>query len=375
MSLSSLPLLEPDRSNRVADDAAAAALGKVLFFDTRLSANGAISCASCHQPARQFQDGLPVGKGMSLGNRRTMPIEGAAHFPFLFWDGRKDSLWSQALGPLENPAEHGADRTMVVRLTLAAYKEEYEALFGPAPDLNGAPDHAMPNGEADLVLAWRAMSPKLRQDIDRAYANIGKSIAAFERTLGPKPTRFDAFADALGQGKSDVAQSILTPTERAGLKLFVGKANCVSCHNGPLLTDNAFHNLGLPGATPASDAGRSAAVVTLKADPFNCLGEFSDAGPGDCSELRFTETNSPDLVGGFRSPSLRGVALRAPYMHAGQLATLRDVLAHYSKAPTASFGTSELKPLGLTQEEVAAIESFLKTLDPSETPSGGVEGR
>lgn len=139
-----------------------------------------------------------------------MPIEGAAYFPFLFWDGRKDSMWSQALGPLENPAEHGADRTMVVRLTLAAYKKEYEALFGPAPDISRAPDHAMPNGEGDLGLAWRAMSPKLRQDIDWAYANIGKSIAAFERTLGPKPTRFDAFADALGQGKSDVAQSILT---------------------------------------------------------------------------------------------------------------------------------------------------------------------
>ncbi len=375
MSLSSLASLEPDPTNRVSDSEAAAALGQALFFDARLSANGAISCASCHQPGRQFQDGLPVGKGMSLGNRRTMPIEGAAYFPFLFWDGRKDSLWSQALGPLENPAEHGADRTMVVRLTLAAYKEQYEALFGPAPDISGAPDHAMPSGEVDLALAWNAMSPKLRQDIDRAYTNIGKSIAAFERTLGPKPTRFDAFADALGQGKIDVSQSILTPAERAGLKLFVGKANCVSCHNGPLLTDNAFHNLGLPGATPASDAGRSAAVATLQADPFNCLGEFSDAGPGDCSELRFMETDSPDLVGGFRSPSLRGVALRPPYMHAGQFATLGDVLAHYSKAPAASFGTTELKPLGLTQEEVAAIESFLKTLDPAETPSSGAEGR
>ena len=359
----------------MSDSAAAAALGKALFFDTRLSANGAISCASCHHPDRQFQDGLPVGKGMSLGNRRTMPIEGAVYIPFLFWDGRKDSLWSQALGPLENPAEHGADRSMVVRLTLAAYKEEYEALFGPAPDLSGAPDHAMPNGKGDLALAWTAMSPKLQQDIDRAYANIGKSIAAFERTLGPKPTRFDAFADALRQGKSDVAQSILTPTERAGLKLFVGKATCVSCHNGPLLTDNAFHNLGLPGATPDSDAGRSAAVAILKADPFNCLGEFSDAGPGDCSELRFMETNSLDLVGGFRSPSLRGVALRAPYMHAGQFATLSHVIAHYSKAPEAGFGTSELKPLGLTQEEVAAIESFLQTLDPAETTSGEATGQ
>src|SRR5690606_16114708 len=103
MSLSSLASLEPDPTNRVSDSEAAVALGQARYFAARVSANGTISCASCDQAGRQFQDGLPVGKGMSLGSRRTMPIEGAAYFPFLFWDGRKDSLWSQALGPLENP--------------------------------------------------------------------------------------------------------------------------------------------------------------------------------------------------------------------------------------------------------------------------------
>lgn len=143
LSLASLPVLRPDPSNRVSDDPAAAALGKALFFDTRLSANGSISCASCHEPDRQFQDDLPVGHGMADGTRRTMPIAGSAYYPFLFWDGRKDSQWSQALGPLENPVEHGADRTMVVRLVTSAYKTQYEELFGAVPSMEGLPDHAM----------------------------------------------------------------------------------------------------------------------------------------------------------------------------------------------------------------------------------------
>jgi cytochrome c peroxidase len=365
LSLTSLPPLGPDPSNRVADDPAAATLGKALFSDTRLSANGAISCATCHKPNRQFQDDLPVGHGMAEGTRRTMPIAGSAYFPFLFWDGRKDSQWSQALGPLENPAEHGADRTMVVRLVAAAYRPQYEALFGPLPDVAGLPDHAMPDGPAEATAAWASIPAEQQTQINLAYANIGKAIAAFERTIGPQPTRFDAYAAALAAGRQADADALLDERERAGLKLFIGQANCVTCHNGPLFTDNAFHNLALPRTSAASDAGRSASVATVKADPFNCLGPFSDARPQACSELKFMETASADLVGAFRSPSLRGVALRPPYMHAGQFATLHDVLAHYNQAPAASFGKSELKPLHLSDQQLADIEAFLRTLDPA----------
>jgi cytochrome c peroxidase len=363
LSLASLAPLKPDPSNRVSDDPAAAALGKALFFDTRLSANGEISCASCHKPGRQFQDDLPVGEGMGKGNRRTMPIAGTAYFPFLFWDGRKDSQWSQALGPLENPLEHGADRTMVVRLVSAAYKTEYEALFGAMPDLAGLPQHAMPGDDAAMAAAWDAIAPERQRQINGAYANIGKAIAAFERTVTPKPTRFDAFADALSDGDTAQAESLFSESERAGLKLFIGQGNCVSCHNGALLTDSAFHNLGLPGADADKDAGRMAVVAGLKDDPFNCLGPYSDANPPACSELRFMEMDSPDLLGGFRSPSLRGVATRAPYMHAGQFGSLGEVLKHYNSAPTAAFGKSELKPLNLTEQQLADIEAFLRTLD------------
>lgn len=364
LSLASLPPLRPDPSNRVSDDPAAAALGKALFSDPRLSANGAVSCATCHKPDRQFQDDLPVGHGMAVGTRRTMPIAGTAYFPFLFWDGRKDSQWSQALGPLENPAEHGADRTMVVRLVAAAYRPQYEAIFGPLPDLAGLPQHGMPAGPAAAIVAWNGIPTARQMDINLAYANIGKAMAAFERTIGPQPTRFDAYAAALAAGKQQDATAILTERERAGLKLFIGQGNCVTCHNGPLLTDNAFHNLALPKTSPAADAGRSASVLAVKADPFNCLGPFSDAKPQACTELKFMETSSPNLAGAFRSPSLRGVALRPPYMHAGQFATLHDVLAHYNQAPAAAFGHTELKPLTLSDRQLADLEAFLKTLDP-----------
>src|SRR5690606_6100901 len=141
------------------------------------------------------------------------------------------------------------------------------------------------------------------------------------------------------------------------------QGNCVTCHSGPLLTDNAFHNLGLPGADLGKDAGRSAAVAMLQQDRFNCLGPFSDAAPSQCAELKFLETTSPDLLGAFRSPSLRGAAQRAPFTHAGQFATLADVLKHYNDAPAAVFGKSELKPLGLTARQLADIEAFLGTLN------------
>jgi cytochrome c peroxidase len=364
MALSALPDHPPDPSNSFADNPQAAALGKSLFFDTRLSGDGRIACSSCQQPALQFQDGLPVGHGVGVGNRRTMPIATSAYSPFLFWDGRKDSEWSQALGPLENPLEHGADRTMIVRLVVAAYRPSYEALFGPLPDVKGVPEHAMPSGDVALVAAWRHLPPEKQDSIDRVFANVGKAIAAFERTISPSATRFDAYARALDTENPAAADALMTAMERQGLRLFIGKAECATCHTGPLLSDNAFHNIGLPGADPTNDLGRSTAVAEVRADPFNCLGHFSDAGPAQCKELQFIAADDPKAVGAFRTPSLRGVALRAPFMHAGQFTSLQDVLKHYDIAPAASVGNSELRPLALNEEGLGALEAFLRTLDP-----------
>lgn len=374
MALPSLPALPADPSNAVADLPAAASLGRALFFDTRLSSNGEVSCASCHQPDRQFQDNLPVGHGVGIGGRRTMPIAGTTYFPFLFWDGRKDSQWSQALGPIENPLEHGADRTMAVRLIAAAYQAEYEAVFGSLPKLSGLPEHAMPTGNASLVSAWQQLTPEQQDAVNRVYSNIGKAIAAFERTIPVPGTRFDAYAAAVASGDAETTATLMTAEERAGLKLFLSKGQCATCHTGPLLSDGAFHNIGLPGGSPESETGRSSAVAEVLADPFNCLGRYSDAEASACAEMQFIAADDPKLRGAFRTPSLRGNSQRPPFMHAGQFATLGALLTHYNDAPEAVVGTSELKPLGLTDEELRALEAFLRTLDAEPVEANAVGG-
>lgn len=334
LSLSSLPALPPDPSNAVADDQTAAALGRDLFFDTRLSANGEVACASCHLPDQQFQDGTALGRGIGETSRRTMPIAGTAYSPWLFWDGRADSQWAQALGPLENPVEHGSNRKDVVEVVSANYRDEFTKVFGQAPD---------------------------EMSIDLAFASVGKAIAAFERTILPERSRFDAYADAVAIGEGSDA---LTEQEVAGLKLFIGEAGCLNCHNGPLLTDNDFHNTGVP-AVPSLpvDTGRAEGALVVQLDPFNCLGSFSDATPEECVELTFMKASGEELLRAFKTPSLRDVAQRAPFMHAGQMVSLAEVVAHYNSAPPAPAGHSELAPLNLTSEEQGALIAFLQALD------------
>ncbi|TIV40783.1 MAG: c-type cytochrome, partial [Mesorhizobium sp.] len=140
-------------------------------------------------------------------------------------------------------------------------------------------------------------------------------------------------------------------------------ANCVTCHNGPRLTDNAFHNTGVPpvdGLPP--DRGRVDAVAQVEADPFNCLGKFRDGDESACRELRFMVKDGPQITHAYKTPSLRGAADRPPYMHAGQFSTLDEVVAHYSKAPPGVEGVSEVHPLDLSDRERAALVAFLKTL-------------
>jgi cytochrome c peroxidase len=361
LALTSLPPLPPDPSNRVADDPDAAALGEKLFFDTRFSSNGKVACATCHQPDRQFQDDLPLARGVGTTGRRTMPIAGMAYAPFLFWDGRKDSLWAQALGPLESAVEHGGDRTQYARLVSENYAAEYEQIFGPLPDLSRLPDHAGPVADSAAAAAWNGMTESEREAVSGVFANIGKAIAAYERTILPQTTRFDLYAAAVGAGD---AAGILTDEERAGLAIFVGKGECTNCHNGALLTDNHFHNTGvpLPPGQP-EDRGRALGALSVRQDPFNCLGPYSDAKPEDCVELRFMVDSSHELEAAFKTPSLRGVASRAPYMEAGQIASLAEVIDHYAAAPHAAHGHSELRPVALSPDERAALVAFLGSLD------------
>ena len=364
LRLSQLAPLPPDPSNAVADDPAAAAFGEALFFDTRLSGDGTVSCATCHLPDRQFQDDLALAQGVGVTDRRTMPLANVSHGQWFFWDGRKDSLWAQALGPLEDAREHAGNRTAFAHLLARQYRQDYEGLFGPLPDMSEMPEDASPLGTAVQQAAWATMEDGQRSEIDAVFANLGKTVAAFQRTIVHEETRFDRFAEALLAGDKPEGDAAFDSLEIEGLKLFIGKANCVDCHNGPRFTDDFFHNTGVPAVSGLpEDRGRAQAVDRVLADPFNCLGPHSDAATEDCDELRFMVREGPELERAFKTPSLRGAASRPPYMHSGQIATLEDVVDHYSRAPEASAGHSELRGVIFTDRGRAALIAFLKTLD------------
>lgn len=362
MSLAELEPLPPDPTNRVADDPRAAAFGQKLFFDTRLSSNGKVSCASCHDPKREFQDGTPLGHGVGTTGRRTMPVAATAYAPFLFWDGRKDSQWAQALGPLESPVEHGGSRTQYAHVVAANYRAEYEALFGSLPDLSGVPAIGGPVQDGAAAKSWNAMSESQRDAVTSIYVNIGKSIAAYERKIQYGPSRFDRYVDSLSRLGYE-PKNVLTEDEVAGLKLFVGKASCINCHNGPLLTNNEFHNTGVAArSTSELDMGRINGARNVLKDEFNCRSKWSDADPQQCRELAFMAVDAHEQERAFKVPSLRNVADRAPYMHAGQIATIEQVVAHYNDAPIAPAGHSEVKPLPVTENEVKQLAAFLRSL-------------
>ena len=339
--IDNLPPLPTDPTNRVADDPRAAAFGHQLFFEPRLSANGMISCATCHQPIRRFTDGLPTAVALGMSARNTPSIVGAAYSPWFYWDGRKDSQWSQALSPIEDPNEHGSSRRQVLSVIASdsAYRRQYEDLFGAPPRL-GAP-----------------------ADIDRAFANVGKAIAAYQRKLLPGRSRFDDYVAHLEAGGDHLDQDLLTRDEVRGLALFIGEARCTECHNGPLLTNNEFHNTGLlslPGELP--DRGRIDGVRIVRTDPYNCLGDFSDDAEKSCTELRYMR-DGPELIGATRTPSLRNLGDTAPFQSKGQFRTLAEVLEHYNDAPDAIIGHNEAKPLDLAAWELRALEAFLLALD------------
>ena len=367
-SLAELGAPPADPSNRFADDAQAAALGRKLFFDPRLSVNGRVSCATCHQPERDFQDGLPLSKGVGTTNRRAMPIAGTAHLPFLFWDGRKDSQWAQALGPLESAVEHGGTRAQYAHVIGQHYRADYEAIFGRLPDLASIPPNAGPVADPQAAAAWRHLSSEQRNAVTEVFVNLGKAIAADERRIEPGKSRFDRYLESLlatGRAPADV----LTADEQAGLRLFIGKASCVQCHNGPLFTNGDFHNTGVPaGASLPRDHGRRDGARQVLADEFNRHSRWSDAR-AESVEIDFVKPNAPEQERAFKVPSLRGVAERAPYMHAGQIATLSAVLRHYNQAAVAPAGHSELKPLKLADQELGQLEAFLRTLS-APAPAG-----
>jgi len=197
-------------------------LGKELYFDPRLSADGSVSCATCHDPAFGWSDAGPTSKGIrgQFGGRRAPPVSNAAYSPLQFWDGRSPSLEDQAKGPIQNPIEMGNTHQAMIQTVsgIAGYEAEFREVFGEGPIT-----------------------------VDQ----VADAIAAYERTVVTTDSRFDRYA----RGDHDA----LTPQEKEGLEIFNGKGHCTSCHWGPYFSDGRFHNLGVPAQDPKNpDVGRFA---------------------------------------------------------------------------------------------------------------------
>ena len=343
LKLSPLPDIPPSPTNAVAGNPAAARLGQRLFFDARLSANGEISCATCHNPAKGFSDGRALSVGLGATERHSMSLWNAAYQRWFFWDGRADSLWAQAVQPLLHPAEMGSspEHLLAVLSDDAGLKSEYEANFGrlPADGMAGTPP------------------------ADRLLSNFGKALEAYERRIISTASPFDEFVAALRGGKAPDQAARMSESAQRGLKLFVGRGRCVLCHAGPNFSDGEFHNTGLPGIS--IDQGRFIGILDLRDDRFNGRGALSDdRSPETNIKLGYLVVKMNHL-GEFKTPTLRNIAQTAPYMHAGRFATLRDVLDFYSELPGEPvYGHREetLVRGHFTEEEKTDLEAFLHTL-------------
>lgn len=364
---------EKDPSNAVVDNPLAIELGHKVFFDSRFSANGKISCASCHKPERFFSDNLDTGEGIKKLNRNTPTIVGASRNTWFFHDGRNDNLWSQALGPLENEKEHDGNRSQYAHLIYSDIdlKKTYEETFGLMPnisDIKRFPKNAGPVKDKAVANAWKAMSQQDQKIITDIFVNIGKSIAAYETQLQPAASRFDLYVKSLLKNNND-ENNHLTEDETKGLQLFIGKGRCTTCHSGSMLTDKGFHNISVqPRVEGKFDWGRYTGAKEIIKSPFNCRSEYNDTPSNNreqqCDELKYMIMNRHETFGAMKTPSLRNVSRTAPYMHAGQYKTLQEVLEHYVDPPPLTNRRSELfKDINLSDEEMRQLEAFLHTLD------------
>jgi cytochrome c peroxidase len=391
--------------------------GRKLFFDPGFSKNGAISCASCHIPGLSFTDAKPTSMGVGLTAMNAPTIVNAHASLWFFHNGRADSLAMQALGPTENPLEHGFSRVDVAKRIYETYKEEYEELFGSliktnAPSSTPSTKPTLPSSEvAAFALStlgshdflkkilseaqsqgrqpvdilkqtisgtqsaptdFDKLYPEHQEAINRIFANFGLAIEAYEKTIRTKDTAFDLFVDRLQQSSTD--QEALNESfgeqELAGLKLFFGRGGCHTCHNGPYFTDHQFHNIGLPATSKNNvDLGRSYGLLLVKDSPFNCKGPYlTRKEPSEsCAELDYLETHASELVGAFKTPTLRNVSQTAPYGHDGRFKNLQEILDHYNEPekvkPAVGHREGTVRNLHLSASELQNLEVFMKALN------------
>jgi cytochrome c peroxidase len=317
------------------------ALGKKLYEDKRFSADGTVSCANCHDPAKAFADGLPVAEGINKlkGTRNSPTVINSAYYTTQFWDGRAPTLEEQAKGPFVNPIEHGLGEAhgfhqFIVEVIRKdpGYLEEFKSVFGVGSD-------------------------------DITIDHVVKAIASFERTVISGDSPFDRFV--YGGDKTALSEAA-----QRGLELYKGKARCQECHmieaDHALFTDNKFHNLGV-GFKKIQPRLREIVREFRKAKKEQREPDEAVISPGEASELgRFAVTGKTSDIGGFKTPSLRNIAVTGPYMHDGSLATLEEVMDLYNKGGEKNPFLGSVRELDLTVEEIEDVIEFLESLTSPE---------
>jgi cytochrome c peroxidase len=334
------PKMQRDPTNRVSGNIEAVRLGQRLFFEPRLSGTGSVLCATCHVPFRGFHDGRPRAFGLEEADRNTQTIVNVRFSRWFGWDGGTDSLWAQSIRPLLDEREMKSSAAHVAGFirSNSFFSTGYEKTFGEKPSA----------------------------DDEEVLVNVGKALAAFQETLVSRRTPFDEFRDSLERNNMEEAARYPAAAQR-GLKIFVGKGNCSTCHFGPLFSNGEFSDTGVPffAGKGRVDTGRHGGIQKLKANAHNLLGRFNDDRSGQSATgTRHVDPQHRNF-GEFRVPSLRNVARTAPYMHNGSLAALPDVINFYSNLNEERLhadGEKILRPLKLTQEEAEDLVSFLQSL-------------
>lgn len=481
-ALAGLPETAPaDASNKYVGDAAAEAVGKKWFFDTRFAgtatlvdqlkrpvpyaraakgATMAVACVTCHDLGNGSIDDTSSPGNVSIGagwfDVNAQPALNAAFYQVSFWNGRVDSLWAQALAATEGGVSTNGTRLHVAWVISDLYRSDFQAAFpdaalpmsgtsaalaatlgtdgqctlsnGDCPDscrvaqsdAGGAPGcwprfplQGKPGNKAGcqpgdtsepFADAWDCMEPADQATVNRIFVNFGKAIAAYEAKMISRNSAFDRWVAA------GADSGLISPQAQQGAKLFVGKAACSDCHNTSLLSDNGFHDIGVPqtgpgvpteaecpaggvcdcvempsrtdadGNTIAAKAAKNClpwgardGIAKLSKSPFLRTSTWSD-DPTDTSRQHFVDM-SPDTIpiGAWRTPTLRDVALTAPYMHDGVFTTLEQVIDHYNRGGAASSAVgvpaAQIKPLLLTDEEKSDLVEFLKTLTGEPLPA------
>lgn len=408
LRMSPVPPVPADPTNRVATDERAAELGRRLFHSTALSKGGSISCATCHEQEYGLADGRTLAEGVLPLERHTPALWNVAHQRWFFWDGRADSLWAQALVPLEDPLEHAFARVEVARAVHAdpELRGIYEDIFGPMADFSdverfppfGRPvpendrahqlarEHARRRADGDENArphhehqgssgfyhphqrSWDAMSEADQDLTNEVFVGVGKSIAAFQRRARAASAPFDRFVEGLREGDAEKMAALDAKAQR-GFELFVGEAGCTACHHGPLFTDHEFHDTRVPAVpgAPEDDPGRARGLESLAASEFGVMSRWSDDPEGPAGDkVRYLPRHAHHTGQEFKTPSLRNVALTPPYMHNGAFTTLEEVVDFYvtreGARPTTAPGETILKPLDLSAEDRAALVAFLESL-------------